>query len=131
MTKRFPFILIVLFAGCRPPIPADEGFAPISTVKLPKSGYSVCLYGPSRDDDAYYYCIFGADLNFSSESFSLGKVQVDETVKPTLQKVSPDVFRITWGSEADAPYVVIDVAKKQIVEDSNPDSKPNRPLVLE
>ncbi len=100
-----------------------------SKIDLPKSQFYVRLY---NDDGDCFYVIFEDHVgNNQYGTRDLGPVHVDETAAPIIQEESPGVYRIVWGSGDKAAYVVIDVEKRLIVEDSNPDNERNQPLVLE
>jgi len=114
---------MLFFVGCDAAIPMS------SVIDIPKSQFSIVLY---NDDGDYYYGIFGEGVGYNSYGTrDLGPVGVDETAAPIIKEESPGVYRIVWGSGDKAAYVVIDVEKRLIVEDSNPDNERNQPLVLE
>jgi hypothetical protein len=111
-------LALLLAVGCIPNI-GDQGEVPISTVALPRSPYTLCLYGPSVDG-SYLYIIFSDDFSKSSDSYSLGNTNVSiKNTIPVIAEEADGVYRIAWGVDKDAAFVVVDVGRDEIVEDSN------------
>ena len=117
-------IAMLFFVGCI----GHEVIPPVSKVDIPKSQFYVVLYTP--DNDGYFYGIF--ERHSSTKPYGttrdLGHVHVDEESAPIIKEESPGVYRIVWGSGDKAAYVVIDVNKRLIVEDANPENERNYPL---
>ncbi|MCH7989935.1 MAG: hypothetical protein IID46_12400 [Planctomycetes bacterium] len=118
-------IAMLIFVGCHM---GTEAIPQVSDVDIPNSQFSVVLYKPDKDD--YFYCIF--EEHSSTKPYGttreLGSVHLDEEWTSILQEESPGVYRIVWGSCDKAAYVVIDVKKRLILEDANPDNERNHPL---
>jgi hypothetical protein len=58
----------------------------------------------------------------------LGALEPSQTKPATLDDLGGGVFRVRWGKSPGGPYVIIDVNKKVIVEDSNKDNARNQPF---
>jgi len=120
--------LAILTIGC---IPADQALRVVSETALPGTQFNVELLAPPSYGGNYCYSIVYRAPSGKVDpcnSRNLGTSNIDETVAPHVQILSPGVFRITWGQGSQFAYAVVDVGNRMIVEDSNPSNSHNESI---
>jgi len=128
--KTVPFFVAtaLLAIGC---IHGSVALRNVSETALPGTAFSVLLTAPSSHGGSYFYSLWYRAPSGRDDLWNqryLGTSSIDETVAPNVLVLSPGVFRITWGQGSQSAYAVIDVGKRVIIEDSNPENPPNEAI---
>jgi hypothetical protein len=119
--KATLLLLLPFLYGCI----GDAAMPIVSTVRLPESRLEVTLHGPSRTGE-YVYTLRTSDAWYNNRS--LGQIQMSSTVTTLVAQERDGVYRVQWGDTDIAPFVLLDLKNRLILEDSNPDSMRNDPI---
>ena len=122
MMKFILLLPLVFIAAC---IHGDASMPQISKVRLPDSPFSVYLHGPSQKRE-YVYSLETSRGSYNTRS--LGFIDIDPSVTTRVTKERDGVYRVQWGNAAAAPYALIDLKNRLIVEDSNPNNAQKEPI---
>ena len=121
--KRLVPIILVFTAGC-PVGPGDRSRLPVTNTTIPGTEIRVLLHGPGTKGD--YACIVVFKGAWTPRD--LGRLETSQTMPARLDDLGDGVFRVRWGNAPSEPYVIIDVKKECIVEDSNKENSKNQPF---